>query len=166
VQGRGNVPCCSEDVGERQVKNMERPVRMDHLHLPGASSPAGTRLVRRPALTARRRWIVWGLVASLVLVGAAGAWWMGSRFFPSQRADSTGAPRLSIVVLPFGNLSGDPSQDYFADGITEDLTSDLSRIAGSFVISRNTAFTFKGKAMEGRQIGRELWCRYVIEGTE
>ena len=78
---------------------------------------------------------------------------------------STEAPRLSIVVLPFSNLSGDPSQDYFADGITEDLTSDLSRIAGSFVISRNTAFTFKGKAVDARQIGRELGVRYVLEGS-
>jgi TolB-like protein len=68
-------------------------------------------------------------------------------------------------VLPFSNLSGDPSQDYFADGITEDLTSDLSRIAGSFVISRNTAFTFKGKAVDARQIGRELGVRYVLEGS-
>ena len=68
-------------------------------------------------------------------------------------------------MLPFSNLSGDPSQDYFADGITEDLTSDLSRIAGSFVISRNTAFTFKGKAVDARQIGRELGVRYVLEGS-
>ena len=90
---------------------------------------------------------------------------MGSRFFPGHRADSTEAPRLSIVVLPFGNLSGDPSQDYFADGITEDLTSDLSRIAGSFVISRNTAFTFKDKAVDVRHIGRELGVRYVLEGS-
>jgi adenylate cyclase len=80
-------------------------------------------------------------------------------------ADSTEAPRLSIVVLPFSNLSGDPSEDYFADGITEDLTTDLSRIAGSFVISRNTAFTFKGKAVDARQIGRELGVRYVLEGS-
>ena len=68
-------------------------------------------------------------------------------------------------MLPFSNLSGDPSQDYFADGITEDLTSDLSRLAGSFVISRNTAFTFKGKAVDARQIGRELGVRYVLEGS-
>ena len=68
-------------------------------------------------------------------------------------------------MLPFSNLSGDPSQDYFADGITEDLTSDLSQIAGSFVISRNTAFTFKGKAADARQIGRELGVRYVLEGS-
>jgi hypothetical protein len=68
-------------------------------------------------------------------------------------------------VVPFSNLSGDPSQDYFADGITEDLTSDLSRIAGSFVISRNTAFTFKGKAVDARQIGGEWGVRYVLEGS-
>ena len=90
---------------------------------------------------------------------------MGSPLFPGQRADSTEAPRLSIVVLPFSNLSGDPSQDYLADGITEDLTTDLSRVAGSFVISRNTAFTFKGKAVDARQIGRELGVRYVLEGS-
>jgi adenylate cyclase len=75
------------------------------------------------------------------------------------------APRLSIVVLPFGNLSNDPEQQYFADGITEDLTTDLSRIEGSFVISRNTAFTYRGKPVDTRQIGRELGVRYVLEGS-
>jgi adenylate cyclase len=75
------------------------------------------------------------------------------------------APRLSIVVLPFANLSNDPDQQYFADGITEDLTTDLSRIAGSFVISRNTAFTYQGKRVDTKQIGRELGVRYVLEGS-
>ena len=75
------------------------------------------------------------------------------------------APRLSIVVLPFANLSNDPEQQYFADAITEDLTTDLSRIAGSFVISRNTAFTYKGKRADTKQIGRELGVRYVLEGS-
>jgi adenylate cyclase len=74
-------------------------------------------------------------------------------------------PRLSIVVLPFANLSSDPEQEYFADGITEDLTTDLSRISGSFVIARNTAFTYKGKSVEVKQIGRELGVRYVLEGS-
>jgi adenylate cyclase len=64
------------------------------------------------------------------------------------------APRLSIVVLPFGNLGNDPEQEYFVDGITEDLTTDLSRISGSFVIARNTAFTYKGNHADARQIGR------------
>jgi TolB-like protein/class 3 adenylate cyclase/Flp pilus assembly protein TadD len=73
--------------------------------------------------------------------------------------------RPSIVVLPFANLGGDPEQDYFVDGITESLTTDLSRINGSFVIARNTAFTFKGKAMDVQKLGRELNVRYVLEGS-
>jgi TolB-like protein/Flp pilus assembly protein TadD len=75
------------------------------------------------------------------------------------------APRLSIVVLPFANLGNDPDQQYFADGITEDLTTDLSRIAGMFVISRNTAFTYKDERVDTRQIGRELRVRYILEGS-
>jgi TolB-like protein/class 3 adenylate cyclase/Flp pilus assembly protein TadD len=75
------------------------------------------------------------------------------------------APRLSIVVLPFANIGGDPEQDYFVDGVTESLTTDLSRISGSFVIARNTAFTFKGKAIDVKQIGRELNVCYVLEGS-
>jgi len=75
------------------------------------------------------------------------------------------APRLSIVVLPFANLSNDPEQQYFADGITEDLTTDLSRIAHSFVISRNTAFTYRNTPVNAKQIGRELGVRYVLEGS-
>jgi TolB-like protein/Flp pilus assembly protein TadD len=74
-------------------------------------------------------------------------------------------PHLSIVVLPFTNLSGDPSQDYFADGVTENLTTDLSRIRNSFVIARNTAFAYKGKNLDAREIGKELGVRYVLEGS-
>ena len=73
--------------------------------------------------------------------------------------------RLSIVVLPFANLSSDPEQEFFADGITDDLTTDLSRIAGSFVIACSTAFTYKGKSADVRQVGRELGVRYVLEGS-
>ena len=75
------------------------------------------------------------------------------------------APRLSIVVLPFANLGNDPDQQYFADGITEDLTTDLSRIAHMLVISRNTAFTYRDKPVNAKQIGRELGVRYVLEGS-
>jgi TolB-like protein/class 3 adenylate cyclase len=75
------------------------------------------------------------------------------------------APRLSIVVLPFANLGNDPEQRYFADGITEDSTTDLSRIADMVVISRNTAQTFQGKRVDTKQIGRELCVRYVLEGS-
>ena len=79
--------------------------------------------------------------------------------------DDHGPPRLSIVVLPLVNLGGDPEQEYFADGITENLTTDLSRLSSSFVIARNTAFTYKGKAVDLRQVGRDLNVRYVLEGS-
>jgi adenylate cyclase len=75
------------------------------------------------------------------------------------------APRLSIVVLPFENMSGDKDQDYFADGITEDLTTDLSHLPDSFVIARDTAFTYKGKPVDVKQIGKELGVRYLLEGS-
>src|SRR6476620_20347 len=75
------------------------------------------------------------------------------------------APHLSIVVLPFANIGGDPEQEYFADGVTESLTTDLSRISGAFVIARNTAFTFKSKPVDVKKLGRELNVRYVLEGS-
>ena len=75
------------------------------------------------------------------------------------------APRLSIVVLPFANFSDDPELEHFADGITDDLTTDLLRISGGCVIARNTAFTFKGKPVDVKRIGRELGVRYVVEGS-
>ena len=111
-----------------------------------------------------------------VLVIAIVTWW----FWPTTRSSpaatlavaattATGqpfvAPRLSIVVLPFANLSNDPEQQYFADGITEDLTTDLSRLAHMLVISRNSAFTNRDKPVNAKQIGRELGVRYVLEGS-
>jgi TolB-like protein/class 3 adenylate cyclase/Flp pilus assembly protein TadD len=80
-------------------------------------------------------------------------------------SEKPGPPRLSIVVLPFANLGGDPEQEYFVDGVTESLTTDLSRISGSFVIGRHTAFTYKGRHVDLKQIGRELNVRYVLEGS-
>jgi TolB-like protein len=89
---------------------------------------------------------------------------------PNANTDRTvsplsSVPRLSIVVLPFANIGGDPEQEYFVDGVTESLTTDLSRISGAFVIARNTAFTFKGKAIDVKKLGRELNVRYVLEGS-
>jgi class 3 adenylate cyclase/TolB-like protein len=162
-QVHGKLPVAFEDTGERQLKNISEPVRAYRIHAPGAASaPSPT---RRAATTARRRRIVFGVVVSLVVIAVAAAWWTTPRLLPGRRAIGTEPPRLSIVVLPFTNLSGDPTQDYFADGVTEDLTTDLSRLAGSLVISRNTAFTFKGKVVDARQIGRELGVRYVLEGS-
>jgi TolB-like protein/class 3 adenylate cyclase len=84
---------------------------------------------------------------------------------PASAPEKSIPPRLSIVVLPFANIGGDPSHEHFVDGVTESLTTDLSRIRGSFVIGRNTAFTYKGKAADLKQIGRELNVRYVLEGS-
>ncbi len=107
-----------------------------------------------------------GIVAVIAIAG--GAWYfLGANRpatvtsnVPAARADAT---HLSIVVLPFTNLSGE--QDYFADGITENLTTDLSRIRNSFVIARNTAFTFKGKNVDTKEISKELGVRYVLQGS-
>ena len=118
-------------------------------------------MARWPALAAAL------LVA--VLAGGGYAWHSGlaSRIFGASVVEDklTTAPRVSIVVLPFENLSGDPEQEYFADGLTDDLTTDLSHLPGSFVIARNTAFTYKGKAVDAKEIGRELGVRYLLEGS-
>jgi len=84
---------------------------------------------------------------------------------PAPTSEKSTPPHLSIVVLPFANIGGDPEQEHFVDGVTESLTTDLSRIRNSFVIGRNTAFTYKGKAVNLKQIGRELNVRYVLEGS-
>ena len=83
----------------------------------------------------------------------------------ASASNKPGPPRLSIVVLPFANMSGDPEKEYFVDGATESLTTDLSRIGGFFVIGRSTAFTYRGKHVDLKQIGRELNVRYVLEGS-
>jgi TolB-like protein/class 3 adenylate cyclase/tetratricopeptide (TPR) repeat protein len=84
---------------------------------------------------------------------------------PEPTPEKFGPPRLSLVVLPFANIGGDPEQEYFADGVTESLTTDLSRISGAFVIGRSTAFSYKGKSPDLKQVGRELNVRYVLEGS-
>ena len=103
-----------------------------------------------------------GVVGALVLaIIASAAWNLPSRWFAGARP----VPRLSIVVLPFANLGGDPGRQYFADGLTEDLTTDLSRLADMLVISRDTAFTYKEKPVNAKRIGHELGVRYVLEGS-
>jgi TolB-like protein/class 3 adenylate cyclase len=84
---------------------------------------------------------------------------------PTAPPEKSSPPRLSIVVLPFANIGGDPDQEHFVDGVTESLTTDLSRIRGARVVARNTAFTFKGKPLDVKTVGRELNVRYVLEGS-
>ena len=114
------------DLGEKELKNIARPVQVYALKI---------------------------ILAGKAAAGDTSTW------------ENSGPPRLSIVVLPFTNIGGEPEQEYFVDGVTESLTTDLSRIAWSFVIGRNTAFTYKGKHVDLKQIGRELNVRYVLEGS-
>jgi TolB-like protein len=121
---RDRLPCVFEDLGEQQVKNIARPVRVYRVR-------AGT--AKRPSTPA-----------------------------------STALPlpdKPSIAVLPFDNLSGDPEQEYFADGMVEEIITALSRIRWLFVIARNSTFTYKGRAVDVKEVGRELGVRYVLEGS-
>ena len=103
---------------------------------------------------------------NLADIKSAGVLHFASELRPSPSApNEQEPPRLSIVVLPFANLGGDPEQEHFVDGVTDSLTTDLSRIGGSFVIGRNTAFTYKGRRVDLKQIGRELNIRYILEGS-
>ena len=183
-QIRDKLPYPFEDMGEQSVKNIARPVRVDAM---SAAAVAATPLVparaqldpsRRHAIDAR---LV--IAATLVALGGIGlgAWWEWPRVgsspnsvqAPSSSQSSSAVtnsaakppPRLSIVVLPFVNMSKDPEQEYFTDGVADDLTTDLTHITDSFVIARNTAFTYKNKAVDVRQLGKDLGVRYALEGS-
>src|SRR5580700_2114086 len=166
-----------EDLGEQVVKNIARPVRAFRIRTESGAGQSDRTKVRR-------RGIYRGLLTGASALGAAlfiglGIWWLvypaslpavdtalfrGPAAF--QAAGNQIASRLSIVVLPFANLSGDPQQDYFADGISQSLITDLSRaLPGSFVVARGTAFTYKGREVDAAQVGRDLNVRYLLEGS-
>ncbi len=122
---RDRLPFIFEDLGEQQVKNIARPVRVYRVRDAAAAKSPSHRL--QPALP-----------------------------LPDKP---------SIAVLPFANMSGDPEQEYFADGMVEEIITALSRIRWLFVIARNSSFTYKGQAVDVKQVGRELGVRYVLEGS-
>ena len=130
-----------------------------------AGAARGAANLRTPVRAARLPLAI-GIAALLVLIGGAG-WWFVNANRPAAVASKAPAEaaRLSIVVLPFANLSGDPAQDYLADALTDELTTALARIHDSFVIARNTAFTYKGKPVDAKAIGKDLGVRYVLEGS-
>jgi TolB-like protein/DNA-binding winged helix-turn-helix (wHTH) protein len=124
----------------------------------GSSEPPTLRLTGASGRRHPWRLIPIFLIALAIVGLAAAAAWKSGWFRTAE------PPRLSFVVLPFVNLSGDRDQQYFADAITANLTTDLSRFPDSFVISQNTAFTYRNKSIDSKQIGRELGVRYVVEG--
>jgi TolB-like protein/class 3 adenylate cyclase/Tfp pilus assembly protein PilF len=150
------------DLGVQHLHNIPRPIRVFRVCLDDQGEP---RTVPHGATRgAARAWwrrplLIGVLAVALAGILGLGVWLARERGQPSER------PRLSIAVLPFSNLGGDPSQDYFSDGLTEDLTTDLSRIEGAFVIARNTMQSYRGKVVDVRQLGRELGIRYVLEGS-
>jgi TolB-like protein len=129
-----------------------------------AARPATQTRRPEPIKQSRLVSLVAGIIALIVLVGGTWYFLVGNRRMLVEASNSN-ATHLSIVVLPLANLPNDPAQDYFADGVTENLTTDLSRIRDSFVIARNTAFTYKGKNVDAKEIGKELGVRYVLEGS-
>ena len=153
------------DLGPTQLKNIAEPVRAYSLQVgvqavakpatQGAAAARGRRSAKAPLLLA-------GLVVLIAL--AAGVWrYLGAN--PAAPQSASGAPARSIVVLPLSNLSGDGAQDYLVDALTDELTTSLSRLPGTFVIARNTAFTFKGRPTDVKAIGKGLGVKYVLEGS-
>jgi TolB-like protein/class 3 adenylate cyclase len=179
-QVRGRIEAEFVELGEQALKNIARPVRAYALTPEAIAAAAAASLnptatdkaAGRPAPKVRALSPRLGAIAAalVIILLAAGAYGWHSGLAPrligaSDQEKLKTAPRLSIVVLPFENLSGDKEQDYFADGITDDLTTDLSRLQDSFVISRGTAFTYKGKLIDAKAIGKELGVRYLLEGS-
>jgi len=181
-QIRDKLPYAFEDMGEQIVKNIARPVRAYAMSGAAvASTPlrAAQAQPHRPSLgSGLRRAPMLALMLALIALGSA-VWWnwplrlptatsvrnLAAAVSPVLAPTKVVSSPLSVVVLPFANLSTNPEQEYFADAITEDLTTDLSRISGSFVIAPMTAFTYKGKAVAAQQIGSALGVRYVLNGS-
>jgi adenylate cyclase len=162
--------------GEQTVKNIAKPVRVYRLQVEESESPQVAKPKARRAGIARRNGTTMAVAGLLLLAGTVVAVRFLS-FSPldthylelvTEEAQPPWLPlpdKPSIVVLPFVNMSEDPKQDYFSDGLTEDLTFDLSKISSLFVIARNSAFTYKGKAVKVQDVGREMGVRYVLEGS-
>jgi adenylate cyclase len=170
-QVKGRLDLAVTDLGPTELKNIAEPIRVYSLEVgvPAQAKPAEPVTPAAPA-PQKRRFGLAPLAAALMgllIVIAGGGWWLLNANRPASVAAKAPAEaaRLSIVVLPFANLSGDPGQDYLVDALTDELTTSLARIPGSFVIARNTAMTFKGKPIDAKAIGKDLSVRYVLEGS-
>ena len=154
-----------ENLGPQKVKNIAEPVRAWQVRAPpDAVIPAPIEKARAPG-PSRRRWLAALLALPILIIVAGILLW---RLYPEQPPAEVALPlpnEPSIAVLPFRNLSDDAEQEYFVDGLTEDLITDLAKLSGLFVISRNSVFTYKGQTAKAPQVARELGVRYVLEGS-
>jgi TolB-like protein/class 3 adenylate cyclase len=169
-QVKGKLDLTFEHMGEKEVKNIAEPVSIYRLLLDEKAAALVTPVVRETAKGASQWWPVAAATAVVLLLAAGGVFWwqpwkpevepasMERMAFPLP-------DKPSIAVLPFTNLSDDPNQEYFGDGLAEDLITDLSRISGLFVIARNSSFSYKGQQVKVRQVAEELGVRYVLEGS-
>jgi adenylate cyclase len=173
-QVKGRLDLAVADLGPVQLKNIAEPIRVYSLDVGApaqAKLPTAAKAADLPAGPTRRsRFALLGAaIAALLVALAAGSWYFlgANRTGPvvANAPPPLAAERFSIVVLPFANLSGDPAQDYLADALTDELTTDLARLPDTFVIARNTAFTYKGKPVDAKAIGKDLGVRYVLEGS-
>lgn len=172
-QVEGRLPVAFKFAGEQSVKNIAKPVRTYHavLGFQGSTEDVTRGTRRAKPATARTLWLA-GAAALLVGAGALGVWKYVYRAGAPAAPMTVGpAPALplpdkpSIAVLPFVNMSDDKEQEYFSDGMTEDLITDLSKRSGLFVIARNSVFLYKGRPVKPEQVSRELGVRYVLEGS-
>jgi TolB-like protein/class 3 adenylate cyclase len=172
-QIRDKLPYPFEDSGEHRVKNIARPVRIYALRRDAVGDSRSPRMRIGSRLRRTTFFAAIAVATAAALIIAISAWtnWPATTPVTSPAVTvaaalvPAAAPRLSIVVLPFANLSNDSEQQYLADGVTGDMTTKLSRIPHMFVISRNTAFTYKDRPVNAKQVGRELGVRYVLEGS-
>ena len=167
-QVQGKLDLTFEQLGEKAVKNIAKPVSVYRINLDDKAAALVTPVAQK-AVKPDRRWRPVATAAAAVLVLALGGafWWQP--WAPDVESASVERMALpdkpSIAVLAFDNLSGDPRQDYFSDGLSENVITELSRFTDLFVIARNSSFQYKGKNVDVRQIGRELGVRYILEGS-
>jgi adenylate cyclase len=164
---KGKVPATFEDLGEQELKNIAEPVRV--FRVSTGSEVAETPTVAKVTSKSRRLPAIAAIVVLLIVAVGATLWlkpWEPREEPASVENMAFPLPdRPSIAVLPFNNMSDDTSQEYFADGMTEDLITDLSKISGLFIIARNSSFAYKGQQVKVRQVAEDLGVRYVLEGS-
>jgi adenylate cyclase len=170
-QVKGRLDLAVNDLGPIQLKNIAEPIRVYSLEIgqpAQANIPTAAEASTGPKKRSRFALPGAAIVALLVAVVAGSLYFLGANRVAPVAASAPpplAGQRFSIVVLPFANLSGDPAQDYLADALTDELTTDLARLPDTFVIARNTAFTYKGKPVDAKTIGKDLGVRYVLEGS-
>ena len=163
------LPFELENIGEQELKGFDEPVGVYRVALTSGATvpPPQPGRSSGPAEGSQRFRIVATVVVLAVFAAATYGFvsWQSREAIIPESTEQIPSEKPSIAVLPFNNMSGDPDQEYFADGITEDLTTDLSRISGLFVVARNSSFSYKGRSVDLRTVARELGVRYVLEGS-